>query len=128
VQDEVGSKIAKNFILPISAVTLLIMGLVSILLWKISEHITEPIIYLYEKICDIIKAYQKNSGKEVKDRVQEITLSYKPKNMQINRLYLAFSKLTKSIEIARSSLLEGNNNLALIGYHEVAEQFEMLGN
>jgi len=47
-------------------------------------------------------------------------LNYKPRNQEINMLYLAFSNLTKTIKVARNSLYEGDDNQALLGYHEVA--------
>lgn len=55
-------------------------------------------------------------------------LNYKPRNREINVLYLAFSNLTKTIKVARNSLYEGDDNQALLGYHEVAQIFESLKN
>lgn len=55
-------------------------------------------------------------------------LNYKPRNKEINLLYLAFSKLTKTIKVARNSLYEGDDNQALLNYHEVAEIFSELKN
>jgi len=55
-------------------------------------------------------------------------LNYKPRNQEINMLYLAFSNLTKTIKVARNSLYEGDDNQALLGYHEVAQIFEKLEN
>ena len=49
-----------------------------------------------------------------------IMLGYKPRNKEINMLYLAFSNLTKTIKVARNSLYQGDDNLALLNYHEVA--------
>lgn len=49
-----------------------------------------------------------------------IMLGYKPRNHEINVLYLAFSNLTKTIKVARNSLYEGDDNQALLNYHEVA--------
>jgi len=49
-------------------------------------------------------------------------------NYEINVLYLAFSNLTKTIKVARDSLYEGDDNLALLNYHEVAQIFDQLGN
>jgi len=43
-------------------------------------------------------------------------------------LYLAFSNLTKTIKVARNSLYDGDDNQALLGYHEVAQIFEKLEN
>lgn len=48
-----------------------------------------------------------------------IMLNYKPRNHEINYLYLAFSNLTKTIKVARNSLYEGDDNQALLNYHEV---------
>ena len=55
-------------------------------------------------------------------------LNYKPRNHEINVLYLAFSNLTKTIKVARNSLYEGDDNQALLGYHEVAQIFLSLKN
>lgn len=55
-------------------------------------------------------------------------LNYKPRNHEINYLYLAFSNLTKTIKVARNSLYEGDDNQALLNYHEVAQIFETLHN
>ena len=66
-----------------------------------------------------------------KDRANQdfdIMLNYKPRNHEINLLYLAFSKLTKTIKVARNSLYEGDDNQALLNYHEVAEIFSELKN
>lgn len=49
---------------------------------------------------------------------------YKDRNKEINQLYLAFSNLIKTIKVARTSLMEGNDNQALLNYHEVAFIFE----
>ncbi len=55
-------------------------------------------------------------------------LGYKPRNREINMLYLAFSNLTKTIKVARNSLYEGDDNQALLNYHEVAQIFGKLKN
>lgn len=55
-------------------------------------------------------------------------LNYQPRNKEINMLYLAFSNLTKTIKVARNSLYEGDDNQALLGYHEVAQIFQKLEN
>lgn len=55
-------------------------------------------------------------------------LHYKPRNHEINVLYLAFSNLTKTIKVARDSLYEGDDNQALLNYHEVAQIFDQLNN
>jgi len=55
-------------------------------------------------------------------------LHYKPINKEINVLYLAFSNLTKTIKVARESLYEGDDNQALLDYHEVANIFNKLNN
>jgi hypothetical protein len=69
---------------------------------------------------------QNSAGMDVsKDMIQKkkefnIMLNYKPRNHEINYLYLAFSNLTKTIKVARNSLYEGDDNQALLNYHEVA--------
>lgn len=55
-------------------------------------------------------------------------LNYRPRNHEINVLYLAFSNLTKTIKVARNSLYEGDDNQALLNYHEVAQIFDQLNN
>jgi hypothetical protein len=57
-----------------------------------------------------------------------IMLGYKPRNHEINTLFLAFSNLTKTIKVARDSLYEGDANQALLNYHEVAQIFDHLNN
>ncbi len=58
----------------------------------------------------------------------DIMLRYKPRNKEVNVLYLAFSNLTKTIKVARNSLHEGDDNQALLNYHEVNEIFQNLNN
>ena len=53
-------------------------------------------------------------------------INYTDRNYEINTLYQAFSNLTKTIRIARESLHEGDDNQALLHYHEVAIIFEKL--
>mgnify|MGYP000978289045 CR=1 FL=1 len=55
-------------------------------------------------------------------------LNYKKRNHEINVLYDAFSNLTKTIKVARTSLNTGDDNLALLNYHEVATIFHKLDN
>ena len=66
--------------------------------------------------------------KERSNKDFDIMLNYKPRNHEINLLYLAFSKLTKTIKVARNSLYEGDDNQALLNYHEVREIFSELKN
>lgn len=67
-------------------------------------------------------------GSTQKNQEFNIMLNYKPRNKEINMLYQAFSNLTKTIKVARNSLYEGDDNQALIGYHEVAQIFRTLDN
>ena len=46
---------------------------------------------------------------------------YKQSCKEVNNLYLAANQLIKTIELARTSLLEGNDNSALLNYNMVAE-------
>jgi len=48
--------------------------------------------------------------KERQHQEFDIMLHYKPRNKEINVLYLAFSNLTKTIKLARESLYEGDDN------------------
>ena len=60
---------------------------------------------------------QRSKGNE---KEFDILLNYKPVNAEMNYLYLSFSDLTKCIKVARDSLYEGDDNMALLNYHEVA--------
>jgi hypothetical protein len=55
-------------------------------------------------------------------------LNYKPRNKEINFLFQAFSNLNKTIKVARNSLYLGDDNQALLNYHEVNEIFKNLNN
>lgn len=48
---------------------------------------------------------------------------YKKENKEINVLYDAFSNLTKTIKVARISTHIGDDNQALLNYHDVAQIF-----
>ena len=56
----------------------------------------------------------KNQKKKERDKGNErefdVMLNYKPRNYEINTLYLSFSDLTKTIKVARDSLYEGDDN------------------
>ena len=54
--------------------------------------------------------------------------NYDPKNKEINQLYLSFSNLTKTIKIARTSMFQGDENQALLNYHECAQIYDQLHN
>ena len=49
---------------------------------------------------------------------------YKKQSHEINELYRAFSKLTKSIMIARTAYSTGNENSAILHYIEAAQVFK----
>ena len=53
----------------------------------------------------------------------DILNSFEPNNKEIDSLHLAFSKLSRTVKAARTSLNQGNENNALLTYHEVAEIF-----
>ena len=135
------------FIIPFASFSLVMMVFISFCLLKISSRITQPIIELQNKIKQIISAHQKEKEVLIKEQEQSgvqsvinrlekswmqekdrkensndfnIMLGYKPRNHEINVLYLAFSNLTKTIKVARNSLYEGDDNQALLNYHEVA--------
>ena len=77
----------------------------------------------------MLKPKDKQKADADKNRKEfNVMLNYKPRNHEINVLYLAFSNLTKTIKVARNSLYEGDDNQALLGYHEVAQIFGELGN
>lgn len=76
-----------------------------------------------------VSAPKEKGSKEERDNKDfNIMLNYKPRNHEINVLYLAFSNLTKTIKVARDSLYEGDDNQALLNYHEVAQIFDQLNN
>ena len=135
VRSKVSSDIIKIFIIPFVIFSVIMMIITSFFLNKISTQITEPIIELYEKIKLIIKSHQKEKEQLINDQNQinnnqnaghqrnkfqienerrnnefNIMLNYKPRNNEINVLYLAFSNLTKTIKVARNSLYEGDDN------------------
>lgn len=58
--------IEQSFIYPFVILTVILMGLTSICLSKISKQITEPIIELYEKIKLIIDSHQKEKIELIK--------------------------------------------------------------
>ena len=145
VHRDVGGDIRDVFIIPFALFSLFMMIVISYFLQRISAHITEPIIELFKKIQDIIVAHRGEKDRLVSERQQanptaafadsgnikdknaaekkkefNIMLNYRPRNKEINMLYLAFSNLTKTIKVARNSLYEGDDNSALLGYHEVA--------
>lgn len=141
VHSEVGNDIRDVFIIPFALFSIIMMLGISFFLKKISTRITKPIIELFQKIQNIITAHQNEKNEMLKEKQQlnlngmtevnfkasqsknqefNIMLNYKPRNKEINLLYLAFSNLTKTIKVARNSLYEGDDNQALIGYHEVA--------
>lgn len=146
VKQQVSYDIRMYFILPFVIFSTIMMLITSYCLSKISSQITEPIIELYDKIKMIISSHQKEKEKfneqhglgekysrkadkkEQQNQGTDIMLNYRPRNNEINTLYLAFSNLTKSINVARNSLHEGDDNQALLNYHEVAQIFEQLKN
>lgn len=149
VHSEVGNDIRDVFIIPFALFSIIMMLGISFFLKQISTRITKPIIELFQKIQNIITAHQNEKNEMLKEKQQQningmtentfktaqaknqefnIMLNYKPRNKEINLLYLAFSNLTKTIKVARNSLYEGDDNQALIGYHEVAQIFRQLEN
>lgn len=42
---------------------------------------------------------------------------------EVTKLYRAADKLIKTLALARTSVLQGNDNLALLSYNEVAQLF-----
>lgn len=43
--------------------------------------------------------------------------------MEVTKLYRAANKLIKTLSLARTSVLQGNDNAALLNYNEVANLF-----
>jgi hypothetical protein len=81
----------------------------------------------------IIKLYKKNrqeqfaliktqkTKNEKSDKIAVNVMSdFSKQSHEINELYRAFSKLTKCIMIARTALLTGNENSAILHYIEAA--------
>jgi hypothetical protein len=128
VKKDVGKKLFLSFIFPTLIIAFFVAGGVSYLLKRMSEHITDPIVELHQRINTMIHGYKQERIKGSRKIVEELSLGYRPRNKEVNKLYLAFSNLMKTIGVARNSLSEGNDNKALLGYHEVAERFENMGN
>lgn len=96
----------------------------------------QPLIYLIEKVNMIIQQY-KNSRLDQLERyeaernkngknnkVVNVMSDYNKQSHEIDELYRAFSKLTKCIMIARTALLTGNENSAILHYSEAALVFK----
>jgi tetratricopeptide (TPR) repeat protein len=49
-------------------------------------------------------------------------------NVETNELFLAFSKLIKTIRLAKNSMTNLDDNQSLVNYHEVLKSFIDLGN
>ncbi len=60
------------------------------------------------------------SGVHQQKKVVELNImaNYKNRNEEINFLYHAFSNLTKTLSVAKNSLECGDDNQALLSYHE----------
>ena len=70
----------------------------------------------------------KNSKKNDKEINLNVIGNYGDRNEEINYLYHAFSNLTKTLTAAKSSLEQGDDNQALLNYHEAAQIFSRLHN
>ena len=150
IVEKVSEELTNFFILPFSIIMIVGMIVVSYVLKEVANYITQPIIDLYHEIKVIINHHlaeqqskthhvrrelgliEKNAKKFVANRrkTQEfnLMLNYSPRNQEMNQLYLAFSKLTKTIKFARMSMALGDSNTALLKYHEVADIFRELQN
>ncbi len=49
---------------------------------------------------------------------------YKNTCAEINELYFSFSRLTKTLNIASTALLSGDDKMALLHYHDVAQIYK----
>ena len=103
---------------------LALMLLVSYMYARVANSITDPIIELYQRIKIVIESDADGD----KDQDFDLMLNYEERNNETNELYLAFSKMAKTIKFARTSLVQGDDNKALLKYHEVAEIFADLEN
>ena len=151
--DKVRWKIAEAIsydIVGFVVVILIMLVVISMCLKRISYGITAPIIELYQNIQIIIdKTNRENTkhfedqqnnqkdekvsliSKDKKDKMPkalDLIINYNDVNYEINTLYRSFSNLTKTIKVARESFNEGNDNQALLNYHEVAQIYEKMGN
>lgn len=119
-----------RIIVPFLCITIVMMLVGSYFLNMIAENITDPIINLKEEIGDIIefRMEEKQGFKQQAGREWDIMNTYQNRNDEVNKLHLAFSRLTKSVRLAKNSLDLGDDNKALLNYHEVADLFYELKN
>lgn len=150
VKKEITSDLVHDFVMPIMVLSMLVTVFVLYMLSKLSSEVTEPIIGLYHKIRLILDAHniekkqllnlnEANIGHSVfksknsinvkkKSQYYDIMAGYKPVSYEMNFLYKQFSNLVRTIKIARESLFEGDDNQALLNYHEVTELYEKYHN
>lgn len=149
--EKVNDVLTNTFMIPFAIIMLLVMIFVAYGLREVAIFLTQPIIDLLFEIKVIIDhndadrksksankvkhqlgLIEKNAKKYVANQRKtqdfNLMLNYRPRNQEINQLYLAFSKLTKTIKFARNSLVLGENNQALLNYHEIADIFSELQN
>ena len=55
---------------------------------------------------------------------EKVLSDYKETCQEVNKLYLAAHQLIKTIEVARTSMLAGDDNTALLNYNMVAEMLK----
>ena len=68
--------------------------------------------------------------KNTQDKVINLDVvgNFEDRNYEINLLFRSFSDLTKTLSAAKSSLDDGDDNQALLNYHEAAKIFDTLHN
>jgi hypothetical protein len=84
VHQDVGKDIIDVFIIPFALFSLTMMVLISYFLFKISKRITQPIIELFQKIQDMIKAHQKEKEQLIKEQT-ELTIGGEKKQLQTDK-------------------------------------------
>jgi hypothetical protein len=80
--------------------------------------ITRPVIQLYELIKHIVE-----KGKGTK-----LTLTYKPTNLELNKLHLTFNYLAKTMMIAKIASQDEDTSRALLHYFEALLTFKEFKN
>ena len=88
------------------------------MLWQLVNAITRPVIELYELIKHIV---EQGKGKKA-------TLSYKPTNLELNNLHLAFNRIATTMQIAKSAGEADHISTALLNYYEANKTYKSFAN
>jgi hypothetical protein len=97
IRDDVTGAVVLYLLILMTILAIVMLYGVSTILMRISTYITEPIIDLNDRINSIIRAYKLKRSAQRSNKLMDLTLSYRPRNKEVNQLYLAFSNLLKTI-------------------------------